>query len=455
MRAHRLLVLFAFGCGTGALYPARPPATPGEALAEPSPSRIVVHATVTTAALRDAIDQNVPARGAGTFQVLGATARYIWDRLSTAISYQQGHIQVQSQVGARVMLPIGGEQRFPLTLRIIAEPVVSSEYVARLQSARVEVTSDDSRLRLAQTLGGALDEIRDQVQQQIDGFALDLKPMINEAYARVAKPIEFAVGEAHACAELRVLGIEAGPTVLADGVEKDVAIVVAPSITMPCTPTAAKPQVLPPLANVALLQTGPFTVELPIAARYEELERAMTMAFTDGKLYFNKEFPALYLEKPEVYASKDQLVVKLHIAGPVSKYGIHMNLDGDLYMSGHPLVVDNELRVPDLQPTIETSQFLLKLKAALDADSIRDQARAALRLDIGERMRSVRDKMSSELSFGSGQGCLRADVNKIAVTGVHAHANYLRLYVAITGQAAVYLPCPTAPPPPTSVSARP
>src|SRR5262249_24664688 len=161
---------------------------------------------------------------------------------------------------------------------------------------------------------------------------------------------------------------------------------VAPSITMPCA-TSGRAQGLPPLANVAVLPSGPFTVELPIAARYEELERAMSMAFTDGKLYFNKEFPQLYLEKPEVYSARDQVVVKLHINGPVHKYGLRLRLDGDLYLVGHAAVIDNELSVPDLQPTIETSQFLLKLKAAFDADSIRDQARSALRLDIGERMK--------------------------------------------------------------------
>jgi hypothetical protein len=106
-------------------------------------------------------------------------------------------------------------------------------------------------------------------------------------------------------------------------------------------------------------------------------------------------------------------------------------------------VVDNELRIPDLEPTIETSNFLLKLKAALDGGSIRDQARDALHLDIGARLQSVKDKMSSELSFSNGQGCLRAAVNKIEVTGIHTHQQYLRLYVALTGQASVYLPCPT------------
>jgi hypothetical protein len=222
--------------------------------------------------------------------------------------------------------------------------------------------------------------------------------------------------------------------------------VVAPSITLPCTPPGPPPQ-LPPLANVATIVPGPFKVVMPIAAKYDELAKAMTLAFTDGKLFFSKEFPELYMEKPEIYAAKDQLVLKLHINGPINKYGIHTTLDGDLFMSGHPQVIDNELRIPDLEPTIETSSFLLKLKAALDGNSIRDQARDALHLDIGARLQSVRDKMSSELSFNNGQGCLRAAVNKIEITGVHTHQNYLRLYVALTGQASVYLPCPTAPSP--------
>jgi len=216
-------------------------------------------------------------------------------------------------------------------------------------------------------------------------------------------------------------------------------------VTLPCS-GSREPAPLPPLANVAMLPSGPFTVEVPVAARYEELAKAMSLAFTNGRLYFSKDFPELYLENPEIYASKDQLVVKLHMNGPVKKGRIKAILDGDLYMIGRPTVIDNELCVPDLEPTIETSNFLLKLAAAIKGDDIRDQARAALRLDIGERLRSVRDRLSSGLSFDEGKGCLRAQVNKIEVTGVHAHANYLRVYVALTGAASAYLPCPASQP---------
>ena len=57
--------------------------------------------------------------------------------------------------------------------------------------------------------------------------------------------------------------------------------------------------------------TGPFTVVVPIAARYDELQKAMGMLFTDGKYFFSKEYPALYLENPEIYESQGQIVLKV------------------------------------------------------------------------------------------------------------------------------------------------
>jgi hypothetical protein len=105
-------------------------------------------------------------------------------------------------------------------------------------------------------------------------------------------------------------------------------------------------------------------------------------------------------------------------------------------------VEDNELKIPDLEPTIETSNFLLALKATIDSNSIRDQARAALRLDIGERLKSVREKLSTDISFGNGQGCLKAQTHKIEVSGVHVHGAYLRVYVTANASASIYMPCP-------------
>jgi hypothetical protein len=450
MRPTTLLAIacLATGCAE-ALYPPRPPAVPGPPVADPLPARVVIHSTWSKAALAHAIDTWLPQTGEGTFQVMGSNKTYHWRRTPAELSFDRGRLIARAHVMGQVTL-LGTSIDFPIDLVVRAEPIIASDYLAHLQSVEVEVTSNDARLKMAQGVAGALDLLRDEISKKIKDFSYDLRPFVDQAYARVATPIDLPLGEAHGCAELRVTGVEAAPTVLADGIEKDLAIVVAPAITLPCAAQAAPGRALPPLANVASLPPGPFTVTVPIAARYEELARAMTLAFTNGKLFFSKEFPELYLSDPEVYAASDQLVIKLHVHGPIKKSGIHTTLDGDIFFSGHPAVVDNELRVPDLQPTIETSSFLLKLKAALDGNSIRDEARNALRLDLGARLAQVKAKLSSDLDFqagdGMGSGCLKADVARIEVTGVHPHGSYLRLYVAATAQAGVYLPCPAAGP---------
>lgn len=440
----------------GPVYPPRPPESPAEPIADPAPSRVVAHVTVGSAALKDALEQNLPKTGEGTFPLLGSQRKFTWTRDAASLRFTQGRLGVDLHVVAIADLPLKSLE-IPLDVRILAEPIITSDYVAKLQSTDVQVTSNDRLVKFADTVGDVLTKVKTQIQTQLDAFQYDLHPLVSEAHARLTKPIDLPLGDAHGCATLKVLAMEAGPTVLADGIEKDLAMVVAPSVLVPCPDIPGSP--LPPLANVATIQPGPFTVTVPIAARYDELAKAMSLTFTDGKLFFSKEFPKLYMEKPEVYASKDQLVLKLHISGPVHKLGIDTDLDGDLFMSGHPAIEDNELRVPDLEPTIETSSFLLKLKAAIDGTAIRDQARAALHLDIGQRLKSARDKLSTDLGFANDQGCLHADVQKIEVTGLHVHEAYLRAYVAVTGSASLYMPCPAQmkppmigpppPPPPT------
>jgi hypothetical protein len=436
-----LAVAFAAGCGGAAdpVYPSRPSAAPGVPIADPTPSRVVLHATITSKALSQALDENIPKTGSGTFPMLGTERTFTWKRGDIGLRFQQGRIGIDLTVDANADMPIGSLD-IPLKFRILAEPVVSSEYVAKLQSLEVEVTSNDRLVKAADAIGDVLTKIKGTVEGKLKEFSYDLHPTIAEAHMRMARPVELPLGDASGCLALKVLGVEAGPTVLADGVEKDLALVIAPSVTIPCSPPEQTE--LPKLANVATIQPGPFSVTIPVAARYDELAKAMSLAFTGGKLFFSKEYPKLYLEKPEVYAAKDQIVLKLHIAGPVNKYGIEADLNGDLFLTGHPVVEDNELKVPDLEPTIETSNFLLMLKASVDAQSIRDQARAALRLDIGERLKAVRDKLSTDISFGNGQGCLRAQTHKIEVSGVHVHASYLRVYVNVNASASVYMPCP-------------
>jgi hypothetical protein len=393
--------------------------------------------------MKAALESAVPKTGDGTFPFVGTERRYSWDRGPFDVAFSNGHIVLTTKVRGQVAVPLHPLD-FPLDLRVEAEPIVSGEYAVKLQSVDVKVTSSDTRLGIAERIAGVYEKIQDPITEKLRAFTYDLRPLLGEAQSRIASPIQLPVGDAQACAQLKVLGIEMGPTVLADGLEKDVAVLVAPSITLPCETAPTEPsKALPALSNVAAVPSGPFTVTVPIAARYDELTKAMSAAFTDGKLFFSTEYPELYLEKPELYESQGSVVLKLHIAGPIHS-PLNTNLDGDLFLTGHPAVVDNELAIPDLEPTIETKSFLLSIKAMMDSDRIRDQARAALRLDIGERLRPVREKLSSELTFGSADACFHGDVDRVVVSGVFAHAAYLRVYVDVTARARASLPCPTA-----------
>lgn len=439
------------GCGNrfGAVYPPRPPASPSAPIADPPPTRIVAHVTVTESALRESLDAAVPKTGEGNFQLAGLR-QYRWEREPLVLSFSQGRILIDTHVVTTVDLPLTS-MVIPIDVRVAAEPVVNAEYALKMQSTEIKVTTTDKRIRVADAVSGILETVGKGIDAEVRNFQKDLKPLLGEAYARVGKPFVFPLGEAKGCATLRVLGIEAGPTVLANGIEKDVALVVAPEVTLPCAATAtlsedasiteATAASLPPLSNVATLVPGPFTVTVPIAARYDELAKAMGMLFTNGKYFFSTEYPELYLSEPEVYASQDRLVLKLRIRGPVHKFGIDTDLDGDLFLSGHPTLVDNEISLPDLEPTIETHNFLLKLKAISDGDKIRDQARTAMRLDLSERFRSVRENLASSLSLGDAKSCFRGDVDKIEVTGIYPHGAYVRVTVAVTGRARMSMPC--------------
>ena len=429
------------GCSTfGAVYPPRPPATPGAPVADPTPSRVVAHIAVTSSGLRAAMDDAIPKKGDGSFPLLRSQRKYTWDRSPVEISFSQGKVVLDTRVHATVDMPIGSLE-FPLEVHVVAEPVLNTEYKVKLQSTDVKVVSADRRLKVADHVAGVFDSIAAELSAKLKEFSYDVRPSLEEAYARVSKPIDLPIGEAHGCATLKVLGIEAGPTVVADGLEKDIALVVAPEVTLPCASAAPLP--LPPFANVTNVPSGPFTVVIPIAARYDELQKATGTLFTDGKYFFSKEYPALYLENPEIYESQGQIVLKVHIKGPVHKFGIDADLDGDLYLSGHVSVVDNEVQIPDLEPTIETKNFFLSLKALTDGAAIRDQARAAMRLDLSERLKGVREKLSTDLTFGGPAACFKGSVDKIEVTSAHAHGSYMRVYVAVTARASATLPCPT------------
>jgi hypothetical protein len=197
---------------------------------------VTTHVTVTSAAIRAALEDAVPKEGSGELPVMGGRP-YKWERRPLEVAFGQGRISVRTSAHAVVSAPLHTFD-LPLDLRIDAEPIVSSEYAVKLQATEVHVTSADARLSFADKVASVYEKIASPIEEKLKTFTYDLRPLLLEAQSRIAKPIDLPLGDAHGCARLRVLGVEAGPTVLADGLEKDVAILVAPSVLLPCDVTA-------------------------------------------------------------------------------------------------------------------------------------------------------------------------------------------------------------------------
>ncbi len=300
VRIGACLGLLAASCSRfGPVYPPRPTPSEGQAAADPQPARVVAHVTVTSAALRQALDDAAPRTGDGTVRFLGSDRPYTWERGPLEVGFSQGRVVLKTTVLAKLTVPLKTLE-LPLELRVEAEPILSSEYAVKLQSVDVQVRSSDTGIAVADRIAGIYDRIAAPIAARLKDFGYDLRPLVSEAYERVARPIDLPIGDARGkCAAPGPRGRGRNSSVLADGIEKDIALVVAPSVTLPCAePTGDLRATLPPLSNVAAVMSGPFTVTIPIAARYDELTRAMSMAFTDGKLFFSTEYLGLYLEKP-------------------------------------------------------------------------------------------------------------------------------------------------------------
>lgn len=451
-----LLCIVTVSACSEALYPPRPPVVPGPPIPDPPHTRLSLHATLTREGLAGVLGGVVPKTDVGTFSFLGSR-EYRWERgeLELRFDNASGKVTVLTDVRAEADLP-GKTLQFDLHLTVNAQPVVSSEYTVELQTPVVEIKTDDKLLTVAEWFGGVVSLIRTSVETELRNLRVDLRPMLEPAYATLASPIRFPIGEAEGCVQLGVQSIEAGPTLLIGGFEKDFGVTLMPSVTLPCSTqkaeTAPGVPALPPLRNVPNVDATAFEVVVPVAASYDELRRAMAQAFTGGKLYFSKDQPELYLEKPEIYASGGQVVVKVHVNGQATK-GITTRIYGDIFLAGHPEVRDNELLFPDMEPTVETENLLLRLASKIGRNDIRREVRQALRVDVSSRLAAVKDTLSKQLTYifevprgeesdPPMQGCVQAKVGRIELTDLYAHDSYLRFYVKAFGQASAYVPCP-------------
>ena len=465
------------------LYPKGPAPASSPPLADPPLQRPTMHLTITREGLQSLLDALVPQTDTGNYALLGARA-WSWTRTPFSLAFDDARksMTATTDVTALVAVP-GTSMEIAVKVAADVQPVFTAQHKLVLQAVKVQVHSDDRRIKMAEFGAGLLGHIEKTLQDKLTGLQIDLAGAFGALHAKLGAPMFLSLGEASACFTLDVRGIEAGPSILADGLEKELALTVAPSLTMPCTvpgidglpvtiaQTPAgdvdvnthRPRALPALPalrNSSGIEGGPFSLTVPVAAGYGELQKAMLAAFPDGRLFFSTDHPGLYIADPRVTSSAGEVVVAVRIGGHVQK-GIRVDVDGDLFLTGRAAVRDNFLEFPDLKPTIETEQALLAFAIAFQEVELTAAVRKALRLDLSARLAAVKHKLVDALSMGTvvvdgvAPLCTRAELGRLEIKDIAVHDPYLRATVTTTALLSASLPCVDAPAVPLVVGAGP
>jgi hypothetical protein len=425
-----------------------------------------MHLTVTHEGLEALLDAMVPTGDTGSYALLGART-WSWQRAPFALAFDDARKSMTATTDVTATVDVPGTQMVAM-LQVVADvqPVLTANHALVLQAVTVKVTSNDRRLKVADFSAGLIGHVEKTLKDKLTTMKVDLRPSFQSLHEKLAAPLFLPLTPASACFTLDVRAIEASPSIMADGLEKQLALTVAPSLTMPCTvkdakgalvaidestPSARSLPPLPQLANASSIEGGPFNLTIPVAAGYDELQKAMTLAFPDGKLFFSTEQPRLYLTDPEVFSAGGDVVVRVRIGGTVEKAGIGVDLDGDIYLAGRPAVRDNFLEFPDLSPTVETDQALLKAALAFKEEELVTAVKKALRLDLSARLATVKQKLVDSLTMqkslvdGVAPLCTRVEIGRIAVSDIAVHDPYLRATITATALLQASLPCPGMP----------
>jgi hypothetical protein len=444
---------------TTTLKPSRPTRNAGPPLTDPPLQRAHLHIAISGDGLGKLLDAVVPLRDRGDYALLGAR-EYRWNRQPFVVAFDDAKKQIalRTDVSADVDVPGTTIEALPLRVSIRAQPVLSAQHRLLLQAVEVTITTEDKRVKVA-GWAGLLEHLEAALADTLVATQVDLTPPLQSLHDKLQAPLFLPLGDASACLSLDVRGLEAGPMAMAGGVERDLSLVLAPGLTMPCTIADANGTLktiqrdetvssspLPSLFNVSSVPSGPFSLTVPVAAGYDELQLAMMGAFPEGRLYFSTDHPRLYLTDPQVYASGGAVVVRVKLAGTVDA-ALSMALAGELFLVGTPQLRDNFIEFPDLQPTVESSQALLGLAFSFKQAAITDAVRDALKIDLSERLSSVKQKLVTamasehELVKGAPSLCMKANIGRLSLHDLQAHDAYLRVYADTTAYVSAELPC--------------
>jgi hypothetical protein len=443
VRTLAVVTLALAGCAHDPPPPPSAPAPGGVVAGGPRPSTAVLHLSLAGDALRAAIDQQIPQSPSGDFTLHGIKLRASLSREPVDLHFENDRVVLHTTGTISVFGPVTGyNHKIPIDLTVRAAPVVASDYQVRLQDVDVDLHPTNPLLEKAAEVVGGLRWVDGLMRGKLGEVTYDLRPLLAQGATWANTPVKLPIDD-KSCVRARVSAVMAGPTILAGGFEKNLALVIAPSVyvegatpTGQCDPTTPPPP-LPLLQNVEALQPGPFTVELPIDLDYGVVSREFGKRFIPaGGLRATPDHD-LFLDQPRVYPSSGKMVIAMHLSGKVGRY----QENGEIYLAGNPSAENGRFTVPDLAVTVESKDYLLKLANVVMSDDMAKSASAQMDFDLRPTIDSITANLTRRFPV-ENLGCLIAGVDHVDVLGFEFHDASMRVRLAVTAHAEMDAPCP-------------
>ena len=336
-------------------------------------------------------------------------------------------------------IPVLG--RADLNVRVQVHPFLTQEYKVVFQDLKIETELKGNSLKMLNWFVGIEKLLVSVIEEKVQKFDFSIRPIMNEHFEKHARSRNFDVGDAKGCIVYNIKRIEMDDTKYIGGIEQDMSITLAPSVTIPCAAQEDSTD-LPILHHVSSVHTGPNRIMIPIAVTYDGLREAVGTIFEEGKFFFSKAHKDLYVTEPDIFTLEDSIIIKMQLKGKLRSV-FSPKIDGAIYFKGTIGISDNVLSVHDIDTYAGTGEFLLKLATDIKKKSIIQELERALEIDITQLISEPKAQYSQRYPIKDldGLGCVKSNIGKVAVEDIFLHKSYVRVYLSADASTDLYIPC--------------
>ena len=401
-------------------------------IAQAQPFKHHIHFGATQEGLLAVLEEQLPTEGV----IKHKKHQYQYSRGSFLLDIQDNHIRFVLPLSIQ-NIPAWGHADVDVTVQV--RPLLTQDYKFLLQDLNIDIQLKGKSLKVLNWFVGIEDFLVSFIEEEVQNADMDIRPLMSELFATYAKPLSFPVGKTEGCIAYNISRIEMDDTKYIRGIEQDMTLTLAPSVTIPCNPLVENAS-LPVLNHISAVDTGHHEMVIPIAISYEGLRKSLGRIFTDGKFFFSAEHKELYVTEPDIFTVDESLIIKMNLKGKLRSI-FSPKIDGAIYFKGTIRIRDNVLTVDEIDTYADTGELLLKLATDLKKQAIILELHKALKFDITQLIAQNKERFSRPYSLLNGKACAKNVIEDVTIDDIFLHKSYVRAYMRGYTSTSIYVPC--------------